>query len=63
MPTYFDELVKTMVEHGCARVSGGKGSHQKWKSPINGRTVTVPRSKSRHTANEVLKQLGIGKRF
>ena len=63
MPTYHDELVKIMTEHGCTRVPGGKGSHQKWKSPINGPTVTVPRSKSRHTANEVLKQLGIGKRF
>jgi predicted RNA binding protein YcfA (HicA-like mRNA interferase family) len=55
MPTYYDELVKIMVDHGCTRVPGGKGSHQKWNSPINGRTVTVPRSKSRHTANEVLK--------
>jgi predicted RNA binding protein YcfA (HicA-like mRNA interferase family) len=63
MPTYYDELVRIMTEHGCTHVPGGKGSHQKWKSPINGRTVTVPRSKSRHTANEVLKQLGIGKRF
>ena len=63
MPTYYDELVKLMTENGCVRVPGGKGRHQKWKSPINGRTVIVPRSKSRHTANEVLKQLGIGKRF
>lgn len=46
-----------------SRVEGGKGSHERWVSPINGRTVTVPRSKSRHTANEVLKQLGIGKKF
>jgi hypothetical protein len=26
-------------------------------------TLILPRSKSRHTANEVLKQLGIGKAF
>jgi len=52
-----------MLEHGCWRVDGGKGSHEKWRSPINGRTVTVPRSKSRHTANSVLKELGIGKKF
>jgi predicted RNA binding protein YcfA (HicA-like mRNA interferase family) len=63
LPTYYEELVKIMREHGCFRVPGGKGSHQKWKSPINGRTVTVPRSKSRHTANEVLKQLGIDRKF
>ncbi|MFZ5728402.1 MAG: type II toxin-antitoxin system HicA family toxin [Pseudomonadota bacterium] len=63
MPTYYADLVKIMLEHGCWQVAGGKGSHERWKSPINGRTVIVPRSKSRHTANEVLKQLGIGKRF
>jgi predicted RNA binding protein YcfA (HicA-like mRNA interferase family) len=63
MPTYYDQLVEIMLANGCWRVDGGKGSHQKWRSPINGRTVTVPRSKSRHTANEVLKQLGIGKKL
>lgn len=52
-----------MSAHGCVQVPGGKGSHEKWRSPINGRIVTVPRSKSRHAANEVLKQLGIGKKF
>lgn len=52
-----------MRTHNCVQVAGGKGSHEKWRSPINGRIVTVPRSKSRHTANEVLKQLGIGKQF
>jgi predicted RNA binding protein YcfA (HicA-like mRNA interferase family) len=63
VPTYYRELVEIMTAHGCWRVDGGKGSHEKWKSPINDRVVTVPRSKSRHTANEVLKQLGIGKQF
>ncbi len=48
---------------GCRQVIGGKGSHEKWRSSINGRTVTVPRTKSRHTANEVLKQLGIAKKI
>jgi hypothetical protein len=63
MPTYYEQLVEIMRSHGCVRVDGGKVSHQKWRSPINRRTVTVPRSKSRHTANEVLKQLGIGKKL
>ncbi len=63
VPTYYAELVKIMLAHGCEQLPGGKGSHEKWKSPINGRTVIVPRSKSRHTANAVLKQLGIGKQF
>ena len=52
-----------MRENGCVQLPGGKGSHEKWRSGVNGRTVTVPRSKSRHTANEVLKQLGIDHRF
>jgi hypothetical protein len=35
-----------------------------WFSPITGRHVTVPRStKSRHTANDVLKQAGLPKAF
>jgi hypothetical protein len=35
-----------------------------WWSPITSRCITVPtKIKSRHTANEVLKQAGIGKRF
>jgi predicted RNA binding protein YcfA (HicA-like mRNA interferase family) len=63
MPTYYDDLVDIMKAHGCWRVDGGKGSHEKWRSPINNRTVTVPKSKSRHTANGVLKQLGIDKKF
>lgn len=63
MPTFYLELVAIMKEHGCWQVPGGKGSHEKWRSPINNRTVIVPRSKSRHTANAVLNQLGIGKQF
>ena len=63
MPTFYDQLVEIMTEHGCWRVPGGKGSHEKWRSPINNRTVTVPRSKSRHTANAVLKQLGIDRKL
>ena len=63
VPTYYNEIVEIMKGHGCWQVPGGKGSHEKWCSPINGRTVTVPRSKSRHSANEVLKQLGIGKKL
>ncbi len=63
MAEYYAEVVRIMTAHGCERIEGGKGSHEKWRSPINGRVVTVPRSKSRHTANQVLKDLGIGKRF
>lgn len=60
---FYDQLVEIMRAHGCFQIPGGKGSHEKWKSPINDRTVTVPRSKSRHTANAVLKQLGIERKL
>jgi predicted RNA binding protein YcfA (HicA-like mRNA interferase family) len=57
---YYDQLVAILKDHGCWRIEGGKGSHEKWCSPINGRTTTVPRKcQSRHTANGVLKQSGI----
>jgi hypothetical protein len=60
---FYDQLVRIMRAHGCRKIDGGKGSHEKWCSPINGRTTTVPRSKSRHTANNVLKQLGIDEKL
>ncbi|MGA9268883.1 MAG: type II toxin-antitoxin system HicA family toxin [Rhodomicrobium sp.] len=42
----------------------GKGDHEIWFSPISKRYFTVDgKIKSRHTANEVLKQAGIGKKF
>lgn len=48
---------------GWARTSGGKGSHEKGIDASGKRVVIVPRSKSRHTANEVLKQSGLPKVF
>jgi predicted RNA binding protein YcfA (HicA-like mRNA interferase family) len=51
------------VEAGWERVPGGKGSHEKWRNPGGDRTVVVARTKSRHTANEVLKQAGLPKAF
>jgi len=63
VPTFYEPLVEILKAYGCTRLPGGKGSHEKWLSPINGRTVTVPRSKSRHTANSVLKQAGIDRKL
>lgn len=58
----YPDLIRLLLDAGCERVPGGKGSHEKWKCP-NGIVVTVPRSKSRHTANSVLKQAGLPKAF
>ena len=60
---YYPELARILTAAGWGPIKGGKGSHEKWRHEESGRTLIVPRSKSRHTANEVLKQAGLGKRF
>ncbi|MFN3815653.1 type II toxin-antitoxin system HicA family toxin [Brevundimonas sp.] len=44
-------------------VPGGKGSHEKWRHPDQTHALLVPRSKSRHTANSILRQAGLPKAF
>jgi len=64
MADLYRERVVILRKHGCYLVRPGKGSHEVWYSPVNGRHVTVPRStKSRHTANDVLKRAGLPKAF
>lgn len=42
----------------------GKGDHEIWYSPITQRSFTVDKgSLSRHTANAVMRQTGIEKKF
>jgi predicted RNA binding protein YcfA (HicA-like mRNA interferase family) len=60
---YYRDIAKILISEGWQRSIGGKGSHEKWVHSKSGRVVTVPRSKSRHTANEVLKQAGLPKKF
>jgi predicted RNA binding protein YcfA (HicA-like mRNA interferase family) len=60
---YYREIVRRLAAAGWVRTVGGKGSHEKWAHPQTGRIVIVPQSKSRHTANEVLKQAGLPKAF
>jgi len=64
MADFYRELVAILRENGCHLVRQGKGSHEIWFSPLNRRPVTVPRTtKSRHTANDVLKQAGIARKL
>jgi predicted RNA binding protein YcfA (HicA-like mRNA interferase family) len=64
MAEFYRKLVAILRENGCKPVRPGKGSHEIWYSPIKDRYITVPRStKSRHTANEVLKRAGLPKSF
>jgi len=60
---FYRELARVLMDAGWARVPGGRGNHEKWRHAGSGRTVIVPRSKSRHTANEVLRQAGLPKAF
>jgi len=60
---YYREVTALLRQAGWARTDGGKGSHEKWRHAVTGKTVIVPRSKSRHTANEVLRQAGLPKAF
>jgi predicted RNA binding protein YcfA (HicA-like mRNA interferase family) len=60
---FYPDLARILTSAGWSKTSGGKGSHEKWVHPASGRVIVVPRSKSRHTANEVLKQAGLPKAF
>jgi predicted RNA binding protein YcfA (HicA-like mRNA interferase family) len=60
---FYPELTALLHAAGWRRVGNAKGSHERWRHPDETFTVFVPRSKSRHTANEVLKQAGLPKAF
>lgn len=64
MAALYAELVVRLRAAGCTYLRDGKGSHEIWRSPINGRAFTVPRSlASHHLANAILKQAGLPKGF
>ena len=60
---FHDDIVGIPSRAGWTKTVGGKGSHEKWIDADKKRVVIVPRSKSRHTANEVLKQAGLQTAF
>lgn len=62
--SFTPEVKKLLTAQGCRFVRHGKGDHEIWFSPITQRHFSVDGDiKSRHTANAVLKQAGIGKKF
>jgi predicted RNA binding protein YcfA (HicA-like mRNA interferase family) len=65
MARSFDRDIRAaLAQAGCRFVRAGKGSHEIWWSPIVARHVTVPTNcVSRHTANAILRQAGLPKRF
>jgi len=64
MAEYEKKVRAALKAHGCYFVCHGKGDHDKWYSPITNRPIIVDgKIKSRHLANEVMKQSGIKHRF
>lgn len=64
MADYRRDLVKVLRRADCHFHRQGRGDHEIWYSPISGRYFTVDNTiKSRHTANETLKQAGLPKEF
>jgi len=60
--TFDREVIEILEKHGCHLVRQGR--HTIWYSPLSKRNFPVPTGiKSRHTANEVLKQAGLPKQF
>ncbi len=64
MTDYTKDLKKYLQKEGCFLERQGKGDHEIWYSPITKIRFVVDNSiKSRHTANAVLKQAGLPKKF
>ena len=64
MSDYAPDLRRVLLAAGCRFHRQGKGDHEIWFSPISETYFPVDgKIKSRHTANGVLKQAGLPKRF
>ncbi|PKN64816.1 MAG: hypothetical protein CVU57_13465 [Deltaproteobacteria bacterium HGW-Deltaproteobacteria-15] len=64
MVDYSKPLKQHLREAGCEFERQGKGDHEIWYSPITHiRFAVDTHIKSRHTANAVLKQAGLPKKF
>jgi predicted RNA binding protein YcfA (HicA-like mRNA interferase family) len=64
MGDFAPDLRKLLRDAGCFRVRRGKGDHEIWFSAVTERNFVVDsKILSRHTANGVLKQAGLRKRF
>ncbi len=62
--SYTPDVIEALRAAGCQLHRQGKGDHEIWFSPLTDRKFTVDRKiKSRHTANETLKQAGLPKQF
>jgi predicted RNA binding protein YcfA (HicA-like mRNA interferase family) len=64
MAEYEKEVRRILTQNGAEFVRRGKGDHDIWFSPLSGKNLPVDgKIKSRHVANEIMKQAGILYRF
>ena len=64
MAEYEKKVRIVLAENGCKFLRHGKVDHDIWFSPITNRKIVVDgKIKSRHIANEIMKQSGISYRF
>lgn len=64
MADYGKTVRRLLREAGCSPIRSGKGDHEVWHSPVTDRHFPVDHKiLSRHTANGILKQAGLGKAF
>lgn len=61
---FYKAVRQALTEAGYGYIGNAKGSHEKWQSRETGKILLVPRNlKSRHTANGIMKDAGLGKLF
>jgi len=61
---FYQQIVEAVKKAGCSFKRQGKGDHEIWYSPITDRTFSIDRHcLSRHTANAIMRQAGIDKKF
>ncbi|MGH7024027.1 MAG: type II toxin-antitoxin system HicA family toxin [Caulobacteraceae bacterium] len=64
MSSYTPRVKEALLAAGCRLVRQGRGDHEVWESPINGKRFTVDgKILSKHTANGTLKDAGLPKQF
>lgn len=61
---FYKQVTALLRDHGFTRdPSRGKGSHELWRHQGSGRVVIVPKTRSRHTANRILRDAGLEERL
>jgi hypothetical protein len=64
MADFGPKVREILRANGCRFDRQGKGDHEIWYSPLAERKFPVDKKiKSRHTANGIMKQAGIEKKF